>query len=243
MKSALRLVLLMLLLRASLAFGLPQLRKTAKTLASKGAAPLLVANSLRGGGAGNWITGGYKWYTCQCTEHPFVTKSITAAIVTSLGDILAQRIEGKDLETLNKIRLKSFFLCGLLYVGPFVHTWYEQLWKLGRWMESRHGITNPTLQTLAQLFTDQTLGVLIFFPSYFYVFELIESLVARRRPSLQRANTKCYQQIKSVFWMQYRIYPITNYISFAFIPESLRVLASNIVSLLFNIYLTMKVGG
>jgi len=110
------------------------------------------------------------------------TKSITAAFVSALGDILSQRIEStvaQEVFRLNWIRLGGFFLTGLFYVGPFVHSWYEQLWKIGRYCERKYKASKLS-QALVQLVTDQTIGVAIFFPSYFYVYEVLESLVAWR---------------------------------------------------------------
>jgi protein Mpv17 len=114
-----------------------------------------------------------------------LTKSVTAALVNAIGDILSQVIEAhvtKSVLVLNWQRLGTFFLCGGLYVGPFVHLWYEQLWKLGRWMERRYGCSKA-IQTFAQLIMDQTLGVALFFPSYFYIYEYLDALVALRRKS------------------------------------------------------------
>lgn len=67
----------------------------------------------------------------------------------------------------------------LLYIGPYVHTWYEQLWKIGRWMEDKFESPKRT-QTIVQLLVDQTVGIAIFFSTYFYVYEIIDALVSRR---------------------------------------------------------------
>lgn len=124
----------------------------------------------------------YKGYVELCEKKPVLTKSVTAAFVNAIGDILSQVVAAYVTKSALQIkwnRLGAFFLCGLLYVGPFVHLWYEQLWKLGRWMERKYG-SSKTWQTVAQLFMDQTVGVAIFFPSYFYVYEYLEALVVWR---------------------------------------------------------------
>jgi hypothetical protein len=198
---------------------------------------------VRGGAGSMSISNGYTWYVRQCTEKPFVTKSITAAVISSLGDVMAQKLEAfsnKQDFVINPGRLASFFLCGLLYVGPFVHAWYEQLWKIGRWMEKEFGSSKPA-QTIAALLADQTIGVFLFFPTYFYVYEFLEAAVSWRQPSFPNATAKCLEQIQMVFLMQYRIFPITNFISFAFVPEPLRVLWSNFISIFWNIYLCTMV--
>ena len=125
----------------------------------------------------------YKSYLRAIEERPLLTKGLTAAVVNFLGDILAQNLEAKAMGIKffpNWVRLQGFSLCGLLYIGPYVHTWYEQLWKIGRWMEATFG-SPKRIQTLVQLLVDQTIGVAIFFSTYFYVYELIDAFVSHRR--------------------------------------------------------------
>jgi hypothetical protein len=56
--------------------------------------------------------------------------------------------------------------------------WYELLWAFGEGLKRRFpkSFENKSSQALAQVFLDQTVGVAIFFPLYFFVFECIESL-------------------------------------------------------------------
>ena len=182
----------------------------------------------------------YQWYLSSCADFPFVTKSTTCAIVCSIGDMIAQKLEsylGKEVFVVNLPRLGTFFLCGLLYVGPFVHVWYELLHELVGWMEKKYQ-TSKVQQIITQLCVDQTIGVAIFFPTYFYVFEYFEALLQWRTPSLKYAHQKCLEQISKVFLMQYRVFPLCNAINFSIIPKDLRVLFSNTVSLFWNIYLS-----
>mmetsp|Transcript_7512 Transcript_7512/g.10671 ORF Transcript_7512/g.10671 Transcript_7512/m.10671 type:complete len:307 (+) Transcript_7512:244-1164(+) len=181
----------------------------------------------------------YGTYMKALDKKPLITKSITTAFVSVLGDRLAQGIEANTAGTvlvLNWVRLSTFFIAGGVFVGPFVHTWYEQLWKLGRWMERKYG-SSKKLQTVVQVITDQTIGVAMFFPTYFYVYEAIEAAIGMRVPSFHMATAKCREQIGSVLLLQYYVWPLTNWINFAYIPESLRVLVSDLVAVMFNAYL------
>ena len=191
------------------------------------------------------VKAAYDWYLLQCTNNPISTKSITAAIIASIGDLLSQKLESSKLAEkdfiLDLSRTGSFFLCGLLYVGPFVHAWYELLMKLDRWLDKKFG-TPRAKRVLTQVFVDQTLGIAIFFPAYFYVYEYLESLVRWRTPSLSDANAKCLEQISKVLLMQYRVMPLSNLINFGFVPKELRVLYSNTVSVFWNIYLCAIIG-
>jgi hypothetical protein len=118
---------------------------------------------------------------------------------------------------------------------------------------------------------DQTLGVLVFFPLYFYIYACIEAACSWRGmsitcrfifkcgcvsflptipfvvfhqtvPNLQGTPHHLIQELPSVLLMQYKIWPLANWINFMYVPESLRVLVSNLVAVLWNIYLCSKVG-
>ena len=185
------------------------------------------------------IKRGYDWDLYQCTYNPIPTKSITAACIATTGDFMSQKLEAYLAEEpfiLDQIRLKTFFLCGLVYVGPFIHRYYDLLATFARWLKTKYMATNKQ-QIICQLILDQTLAVAIFFPLYFYVYECLESLVRWTTPSLSRAHSKCLEQIKDVILMQYRLYPLANIINFGYVPEQLRTLFSNTVSVFWNIYL------
>ena len=135
----------------------------------------------------------YQSYLAALEQRPLITKGLTAAIVNFLGDILAQYLEAstaKEPLTLDWKRLYGFFWCGLLYIGPYVHTWYEQLWKLGTWLERRFA-SSKQAQTMAQVLLDQTVGVAIFFSTYFYLYELIDAVVNLRGECVKSVETIC----------------------------------------------------
>ncbi|KAI2513733.1 hypothetical protein MHU86_516 [Fragilaria crotonensis] len=186
----------------------------------------------------------YGRYLHWIDTSPLVAKSVTAAVVGCFGDVLAQWLEAKTQPTsvvfsLNWVRFNAFFVSGLLFVGPFLHFWYDRLWALGRWLDN-HKTNNQNLQVLAQTVVDQTIGVLIFFPLYFYAYEISEALVSSRAPSLSSASNKLIENLGGVFLMQYRVWPLANFVNFKFVPERLRVLTSNVLSVFWNAYLCTR---
>jgi hypothetical protein len=139
----------------------------------------------------------YRRYTDLCRRRPFLTSSITAGVLAASGDILSQSIQaGHGLfqssitvgttvgvtaaSSFNWIRWRTFLLTGLLFEGPWVSFWYQGLWRLGRWMEASKMKASSRLQVLVQTVIDQTVGVSIFFPMYFLVYEIIGAVVAGR---------------------------------------------------------------
>jgi len=187
----------------------------------------------------------YQTYMKQLDKNPMVTKAITTGVIQAIGDIVSQSIEKKNIallftSDLSWMRVLSFTLSGCLFVGPYIHYLYEFLWKIGTWQERKYG-TSKTKQTMTQVFVDQTVGVAIFIPLYFYVYELIEAAVCLRLPVLLNATTKIQKEISGVFLMQYKVWPIALSINFALIPQNLRVLFSNVISLFWNVFLCMKI--
>jgi hypothetical protein len=137
----------------------------------------------------------YRRYTDLCRRRPFLTSSLTAGILAASGDVLSQSIQaghglflsssvgttvGVAASSFNWIRWRTFLLTGLLFEGPWVSFWYQGLWRMGRWMEASKLKASSRLQVLVQTVIDQTIGVSIFFPLYFLVYEIIGAVVSGR---------------------------------------------------------------
>jgi hypothetical protein len=128
---------------------------------------------------------GYRKYLDLCVTRPWPTKAVSGGVVAGLGAILSQGMAAAGAGvplTINWHQLQSFALAGLLFEGPYMHWWYEQLWRMGRWLEAQKGIQalNSRFLTMAQILVDQTIGVAIFFPAYFYAYEIAQSMVLLR---------------------------------------------------------------
>jgi protein Mpv17 len=187
------------------------------------------------------LQGAFKWYMNSCVEKPLVTKGLTCGVICSLGDLIAQKLESQNRISgkswLNLSRLATFFVCNALFTGPFVHYWYQTVADAGSWAQKRFGISQWKKLGL-QVLMDQSVGVLLFFPLYLVFYDLFDALIRLHQvPSLRQAVNKCTHHLRQVILMQYRIFPIANTINFAFVPQQLRVLFSNTVSLFWNIYL------
>jgi protein Mpv17 len=183
----------------------------------------------------------FHWYVKSCTEKPLITKGLTCGVIASLGDLIAQRLESQknisDNVWLNLSRLATFFVCNAVFTGPFVHYWYQAVADTGNWVQRRFRLAK--WKTIVfQVAMDQSVGVLLFFPLYLVFYDMFDALIRLNQvPSLRLAVDKCTRHLTQVILMQYRVFPITNSINFAFVPQELRVLFSNSVSLFWNIYL------
>lgn len=183
-------------------------------------------------------------YMKAIEKNPMITKSFTAGIIMAIGDVLSQYIESKNLglalaSNFKWLRLRAFLISGWFYVGPFVHYWYDLLWKIGEWQEKKYG-TSKVKKIWTQVFVDQTVGVALFFPAFFFVYELMEAIAGLRMPVWMTAKTKMQNELFELLVVQYKIWPLTNFVNFAYVPQNLRVLFSNLVSVFWNTILCMK---
>jgi len=180
-------------------------------------------------------------YLSALESRPVYTKAATSFIVTAIGDMLGQNLEGAEFFDLR--RIASFALCGGFFVGPFVHFWYAQLFRWGEYLKSLGFAKSRMKNTLLMVAIDQTIGAGMFFPPYFFVYEFFNSLVRgtpydRTVPEVQM-NTELW----GVLTASWRIFPFANFISFLYVPQELRVLASNVISVFWNAYLSRRLNG
>ena len=75
--------------------------------------------------------------------------------------------------------VRAFALTGTIFEGPYMHWWYEQLFKFGRFLNAKTAVSSRA-RTMAQIAIDETIGVAIFFPAYFLAYEIMQSLLLFR---------------------------------------------------------------
>jgi hypothetical protein len=129
------------------------------------------------------------WYRSSLQRYPIRTKCVSSAIIGCIGSVLSQ----VTLATVTRApigikprQVATFGLIGLVYIGPFYHFWFDQLSRVGSWLQDRHA--SQQKQVLMQLALDQTVGVILFFPVYFLVFEVFDALVSWRGESKEQCR-------------------------------------------------------
>lgn len=190
-------------------------------------------------------------YISWLERKPLSANAISAGIIALLGDIIAQLIEARvgaftsiGSNKLNVLRMASFAACGMVFVGPYLHIFYGYLWTLGSHLQKRYN-TSRKASLLLQVFLDQTIGIILFYPVYYYVYEYCEAILGLQAlgPVAQRATTKMMSggNLFSVFLANWCVWIPAQLCTFAFVPERLRVIVSNLVSVFWNCYLCSKV--
>ena len=139
------------------------------------------------------------------------------------GDVLAQVWLGEEGESFDLKRLGIFTLLGMVFIGPVLHVWYGTLAKLFT------GVGTAT--AVSKLAMDQLLFAPVFIGS---IISLIMILEGHGDQVKDKVNNDLFTIVKSnwALWVPF------NFLNFRFVPQSLQVLASNGMALIWNTYVS-----
>ncbi|KAL2553387.1 protein sym-1 [Forsythia ovata] len=164
------------------------------------------------------------WYLSLLVEYPVMTKAVTSAFLTLVGDLICQLVIDQ-VPSLDLKRTSIFTLLGLVLVGPTLHFWYLYLSKL---------ITKPGASgALLRLLLDQFL----FAPTFIGVF-LSTLVTLEGKPS--NVVPKLQQEWFSSVLVNWQLWIPFQFLNFRFVPQQFQVLAANFVALIWNVILSYK---
>ncbi|KAJ3684356.1 hypothetical protein LUZ61_013520 [Rhynchospora tenuis] len=190
----------------------------------------------RGGGAGGGGGGGdggeesgndnsfFSWYLSALDKYPIITKAITSAILTLIGDLICQLV----IDQVTKLDLKRTFVftfLGLALVGPTLHVWYLYLSKLVT-------VTGAS-GAVARLCLDQFLFSPVFIGVFMSLLVTLEGKPSHVVPKLQ-------QEWFSSVIANWQLWIPFQFLNFYFVPQKFQVLAANFVALAWNVILSFK---
>ncbi|KAL0979330.1 hypothetical protein UPYG_G00183720 [Umbra pygmaea] len=169
-------------------------------------------------------------YLVLLKNYPILTKSITSGILSALGNLLSQVLEGKrkakEGTPLKEIDISGparFAIYGLLVTGPVSHYFYQL-------MEVLMPTTVPFCM-VKRLLLDR----LIFAPAFLLVFFFVMNfLEGKRWVDLQsKMNSSYWPALK----MNWKVWTPFQFINIIYVPVQFRVLFANIVALFWYAYL------
>ncbi|KAL7153619.1 hypothetical protein ABFS83_04G181700 [Erythranthe nasuta] len=183
-------------------------------------------NGSSGGGGGdggsNWSL--LSWYMSLLAKYPVMTKAVTSAFLTLVGDLTCQllidRVPSLDLK-----RTFVFTLLGLVLVGPTLHFWYLSLSKL---------VTAPGASgAFLRLLLDQFLFAPVFIGVFLSTLMTLEGRPSEVIPKLQ-------QEWFSSVLANWQLWIPFQFINFRFVPQQFQVLAANFIAVIWNVILSYK---
>ncbi|KAH7556855.1 hypothetical protein ACOSQ2_026391 [Xanthoceras sorbifolium] len=177
-----------------------------------------------GGGAGgsNWSF--ISWYLVLLAKYPVLTKAVTSALLTLIGDLICQVVIDQA-PSLDVKRTFVFTLVGLVLVGPTLHFWYLSLSKL---------VSLPgSSGAFARLLLDQFLFSPIFIGVVLSTLVTLEGRPSQVVPKLQ-------QEWFSAVIANWQLWIPFQFLNFRFVPQQFQVLAANFVAVAWNVILSFK---
>lgn len=158
----------------------------------------------------------------KLASRPYLTQSITSAILFATGDTMAQQIiEKKGVGNHDIARSGRMALYGSVF-GPVATKWFDVLQK-------RIVFKNKNMEILARVASDQTL----FAGSNLFCF--LSSMAIMEGSDPQEKLEKNYVSALTKNWM---VWPFVQVVNFKYVPLQHRVLLVNVVSLGWNCYLS-----
>ncbi|GFP88525.1 protein sym-1 [Phtheirospermum japonicum] len=154
-----------------------------------------------GDNAGNWSL--LSWYLSLLAEYPVMTKAVTSALLTLVGDMICQ-IVIDQVPSIDLKRTFRFTLLGLVLVGPTLHFWYLYLSKL------------VTIPGASGAFLRLLLDQFIFAPIFIGTF-LSALLTLEGRPS--HAIPKLQQEWFSSVLVNWQLWIPFQFFNFRFVPQ------------------------
>jgi len=175
-----------------------------------------------------------KFYANSLEKRPIFTKSVTAGLIFTLSDWLAQRLEGKKEKddadggaaATDWKRTISAGLVGLLYFGPAAHAWYEMIFKI---------LPGTSLLSTLQ---KAALGQLIFGPSFTCIFFGV-SLLQSGTFTLASWFSKIRSDLPGAWAAGLGFWPLVDLVSYSSVPKDYIPLFINACSLVWTIYLSL----
>lgn len=187
-----------------------------------------------------------RWYDQQLRRSPIRTKSLSNGVVSALGDALAQTL---TTGTIDKTRLFAWYLSGLFYFGPILHTWYNGLAWFDRHMREKHQ-TPKVFIVVMQIAFNQFVGSAVVNACFLYFLAFTKMAIASVFAGSAFAPLSAYlsatYQLHTSFvkmmlanWL---FWPLPSAANLLLIPLPYRVLFSNTCSLVWKTILSMLLG-
>lgn len=173
----------------------------------------------------------YAWhrYLHSLNKQPLKTKSITAALLAALADLVAQRLSAtSSRQGLNWRRVIALALYGGIWGGPSNHYWQGMLDRI---FPSKKDPLRPVKKVLLDQLTYGPLNNVLFM---LFISKVVEG----------RSNAVTMRKLRSSYWeiqkRGWRLWPMAQFINQSFVPLNLRVLWTNAVALLWSTSLILN---
>lgn len=169
----------------------------------------------------NVVERAVKAYARLLHKRPVLTKAVTSACTSGLGNLLSQLIAQRG-KTVQWRTVAAFAATGLIFVGPAIH--YFLVWM------DKVVPRSQKYSTFRRIILDRFIFAPPFLLIYFYLVAIFEG----------QSSKDALNKIRQFFWpmlvMNWKIWTPLQYININYVPREYRVLFANFVSLGWTIY-------
>ena len=159
----------------------------------------------------------------MCIRDRLRTKSLSAAFLVFLSDVLAQALSPSN--NLDSVRLARFAVYGLLISGPQGHFWFQFLERVVKMPGTRGAIM--------KMVVDQMTFAPVATASFFGIMKLAEG----ETPAVTYQFLK--DNLAATMMNSYKVWPLLNLINFVCVPVSQRVLFTSAASVFWVSFLSV----
>ncbi|XP_008333767.1 peroxisomal membrane protein 2 [Cynoglossus semilaevis] len=169
-------------------------------------------------------------YLLLLKKYPILTKSVTSAIISALGNLLSQFVEARkkaknevSISEIDAAAAARFAIYGLIITGPVSHYFY-QLMEV--WMPT----TDPYC-IVKRLLLDR----LFFAPGFLLIFYFVMNVLEAK--GWKDFEQKMRQSYLTALKMNWKVWTPFQFINVNFVPVQFRVLFANMVAFFWYAYL------
>jgi len=169
-----------------------------------------------------WKTG-FSRLSIALDKRPLVTRMTLAGMTFSIGDTIAQHIDGTVKEhKLQPKRVFRMFIWGSCLFAPFVHGWFKILDRT---------FPAKTMKTvLVKTFLDQTISGPTLNAS------LMAYLIFSTGGTFEQVKDKWRRDYFRVIKTQWSVWPMVHIVNFRFVSHKWRLPFVNVVSIFWSTY-------
>lgn len=202
-----------------------------------------------------------RWYTNLLDSHPILTKMVSSGLIAASGDALCQSWlptstdeandddepeergapdkapqilaaaedhEEGSMRSWDWSRTGRFGILGTFLVAPTVHVWYNHL---HRWTSNLSIASSPWRLLMSRVAIDQ----MLFAPAFTAVWLVALRFLEGQRP-IEWDSLKA--SVPEVVVANWALWVPAQFVNFAMVPLKFQVLYSNVVALVWNVYLS-----
>lgn len=167
-----------------------------------------------------------RFYTKNLVKHPLITNGLTSSASMALGNLLAQKIEGK--KPIDQGQISRFALSGLICIGPGCRLGYVIIEKF-------IGPTSSPTKLIKKVLIDQCCGAVLLLSSNIILLNYLES------GSIEKAKDECKKSFCDIYKLNIMIWPWFQIFNFSVVPLKFRVVTGSLMALVWNTLLAYTI--